>query len=61
MLESLWQFKDESKKIYMAYFFFLKSTHLNTIYEAARHLGWIDPAKHRVEHVGFGVVLGEDK
>ncbi|PVD34867.1 hypothetical protein C0Q70_06146 [Pomacea canaliculata] len=26
-----------------------QSTHLNTIYEAARHLGWIDPAKHRVE------------
>ena len=31
------------------------------MFEAARQLGWIDPAKHRVEHVGFGVVLGEDK
>ena len=23
--------------------------------------GYYDPAKNRVEHVGFGVVLGEDK
>ena len=38
-----------------------QATHLNTVFEAARQLGWIDPAKHRVEHVGFGVVLGEDK
>lgn len=35
--------------------------HLESIYSGGRMLGWYDPAKVRVEHVGFGVVLGEDK
>lgn len=30
------------------------------IYSAARLIGWLKP-EHRVEHVEFGVVLGEDK
>ncbi|XP_076446688.1 arginine--tRNA ligase, cytoplasmic-like [Babylonia areolata] len=38
-----------------------QGTHLTTVFEAARQLGWMDRSKHRVEHVGFGVVLGEDK
>ncbi|KAL8617042.1 hypothetical protein ACOMHN_014213 [Nucella lapillus] len=37
-----------------------QATHLTTVFEAARQLGWMDSSKHRVEHVGFGVVLGED-
>ncbi|UYV77638.1 RARS [Cordylochernes scorpioides] len=28
---------------------------------AAEQAGWLDPSKVRVDHVGFGVVLGEDK
>lgn len=35
--------------------------HLETIYAAGKQLGWISDRKHRVEHVGFGLVLGEDK
>lgn len=31
------------------------------IFAAAKQIGWLDAGKHRVEHVGFGVVLGEDK
>ncbi|XP_074650905.1 arginine--tRNA ligase, cytoplasmic-like isoform X2 [Tubulanus polymorphus] len=38
-----------------------QGTHFQAIFGAAKRAGWIDPIKHRVEHVGFGVVLGEDK
>ncbi|XP_005113293.2 arginine--tRNA ligase, cytoplasmic [Aplysia californica] len=38
-----------------------QNIHLETVYEAARRLGWADKAKHRIQHVGFGSVLGEDK
>lgn len=38
-----------------------QSIHLNSIFLAAAKAGWFDPAVTRVEHVGFGVVLGEDK
>jgi len=34
--------------------------HLQSVYSAARIVGWLKP-EHRVEHVEFGVVLGEDK
>ena len=34
---------------------------MNTVFKAAAHMGWFDPRKTRVEHVGFGLVLGEDK
>ena len=40
--------------------FSFKSTHFQTIFEAAKMAGWLKP-EHRVEHVEFGVVLGEDK
>jgi hypothetical protein len=33
---------------------------LQSIYSAAGIVGW-KKAEHRVEHVEFGVVLGEDK
>ena len=33
--------------------------HFQTIFQAAKQLGWLE--KVRVDHVGFGVVLGEDK
>jgi len=38
-----------------------QGVHLQTVYSAARHVGWYTPEVNRVEHVGFGVVLGEDK
>ncbi|XP_041357238.1 arginine--tRNA ligase, cytoplasmic-like [Gigantopelta aegis] len=38
-----------------------QALHLNTIFAAAELVGWSSPQLHRVEHVGFGVVLGEDK
>lgn len=38
--------------------------HFQTVFAAARRAGWLpDPKQHklpRVDHVGFGVVLGED-
>jgi arginyl-tRNA synthetase len=38
-----------------------QAIHLNSIFLAGAKAGWYDPAVTRVEHVGFGVVLGEDK
>uniref|UniRef100_A0A3Q1C572 Arginine--tRNA ligase, cytoplasmic n=1 Tax=Amphiprion ocellaris TaxID=80972 RepID=A0A3Q1C572_AMPOC len=38
-----------------------QGTHLQLVYAAGRMFGWYDPQVTRVEHAGFGVVLGEDK
>jgi len=38
-----------------------QSSHFDLIFKAARAAGWYDPSKVRVEHIGFGCVLGEDK
>uniref|UniRef100_A0A7E4VDA7 Probable arginine--tRNA ligase, cytoplasmic n=1 Tax=Panagrellus redivivus TaxID=6233 RepID=A0A7E4VDA7_PANRE len=38
-----------------------QSLHLETIYAAARDLGYYTPEEKRVQHIGFGLVLGEDK
>jgi len=38
-----------------------KADHFKTIFGVARKLGWYDPSTTRVDHVAFGVVLGEDK
>jgi len=38
-----------------------QSEHLETVYSAGRDLGFYDPKLKRVKHVGFGLVLGEDK
>uniref|UniRef100_A0A1I7U336 Probable arginine--tRNA ligase, cytoplasmic n=1 Tax=Caenorhabditis tropicalis TaxID=1561998 RepID=A0A1I7U336_9PELO len=37
-----------------------QNLHLETIYAAGRDFGWYDETTQRVEHVGFGLVLGED-
>ncbi|KAH8238364.1 hypothetical protein KR032_005185 [Drosophila birchii] len=37
-----------------------QSTHFNTIFKAAERSAILNPAVHRVDHVQFGVVLGED-
>uniref|UniRef100_A0A8R1EJ73 tRNA-synt_1d domain-containing protein n=2 Tax=Caenorhabditis japonica TaxID=281687 RepID=A0A8R1EJ73_CAEJA len=38
-----------------------QSLHLETVFAAGRDFGWYDEAVQRVEHVAFGLVLGEDK
>ncbi|XP_012989983.1 arginine--tRNA ligase, cytoplasmic isoform X2 [Esox lucius] len=38
-----------------------QSTHFQLVFAAAQMIGWYDPKVTRVEHAGFGVVLGEDK
>jgi len=38
-----------------------QGVHFQLIYAAARLAGFYDPEKVRVDHVGFGVVLGPDK
>jgi len=38
-----------------------QAPHFELIVEVAKDLGILDPSKVRVDHVGFGVVLGEDK
>lgn len=38
-----------------------QAIHLNGVFQMGAKAGWFDPQVTRVEHVGFGVVLGEDK
>jgi len=37
-----------------------QSLHFQMVFKAAELAGWLDPAKTRVDHVGFGLVLGLD-
>ncbi|XP_055596538.1 probable arginine--tRNA ligase, cytoplasmic [Uranotaenia lowii] len=37
-----------------------QATHFQTIFSCARKAGILNPSIHRVDHVAFGVVLGED-
>lgn len=52
---------DENGKILIYVVDCGQSSHFEGIFTAAKALGWWDSAKARVEHVGFGVVLGEDR
>ncbi|XP_030763160.1 arginine--tRNA ligase, cytoplasmic [Sitophilus oryzae] len=38
-----------------------QATHFQTIFACSEKVGILKKDKHRVDHVGFGVVLGEDK
>ncbi|KAB5548644.1 hypothetical protein PHYPO_G00057960 [Pangasianodon hypophthalmus] len=38
-----------------------QAMHFQVVFAAARMIGWYDPKVTRVEHAGFGVVLGEDR
>ncbi|KAI4882808.1 hypothetical protein NFI96_012252 [Prochilodus magdalenae] len=38
-----------------------QGVHFQIVFAAAQLIGWYDPKVTRVEHAGFGVVLGEDK
>jgi len=42
-------------------FFVVQSTHFQVLFSCAERAGILNPSKVRVDHVGFGVVLGEDK
>eukprot|EP00127_Corallochytrium_limacisporum_P004005 Clim_evm54s156 gene=Clim_evmTU54s156 len=37
-----------------------QNMHLEAVFEAGAEVGWYDPKEIRVEHVGFGLVLGDD-
>lgn len=37
-----------------------QATHFKAIFSCAKRAGILDPSKVRIDHVGFGVVLGED-
>jgi len=38
-----------------------QALHFEILFSAGQKVGWYDPKQTRVEHAGFGVVLGEDK
>lgn len=38
-----------------------QGVHFNICFKAAEAAGWYNPKNTRVEHTGFGVVLGDDK
>lgn len=38
-----------------------QSMHFDLVFDAAKMIGWAKPGLSRIEHAGFGVVLGEDK
>uniref|UniRef100_A0A914D7C9 Arginyl-tRNA synthetase catalytic core domain-containing protein n=1 Tax=Acrobeloides nanus TaxID=290746 RepID=A0A914D7C9_9BILA len=38
-----------------------QSLHFETVFGAGRDLGYYDPKEKRVEHIGFGLVCGDDK
>jgi arginyl-tRNA synthetase len=42
-------------------FFIVQSTHFQVLFGCAERAGFLDPSKVRADHVGFGVMLGEDK
>merc|ERR1719163_2111067 len=37
-----------------------QETHFHTVFKAAERAGWHRPPLTRIDHMGFGVVLGED-
>jgi arginyl-tRNA synthetase len=37
-----------------------QETHFHTVFKAAERAGWHRPPQTRIDHMGFGVVLGED-
>jgi len=39
---------------------FSQGDHFHMIFDAGRMIGWIDDDKHKLEHIGFGTVMGED-
>lgn len=39
---------------------FSQGDHFQMCFSAAEMIGWTDPKRHKLEHIGFGTVMGED-
>ena len=39
---------------------FTQGDHFDMCFRAADKAGWVEPKKHRLEHIGFGTVQGDD-
>jgi arginyl-tRNA synthetase len=39
---------------------FTQSDHFHMVFGAAKNIGWVDDDTHRLDHIGFGTVQGED-
>jgi len=39
---------------------FSQGDHFKMCYLAAEKIGWVKPKKHKLEHIGFGTVMGDD-
>jgi len=39
---------------------FSQADHFKLCFGAARKIGWVNDKKHRLDHIGFGTVMGED-
>ena len=39
---------------------FTQGDHFQMVFKAARKIGWVDGDSHRLDHIGFGTVQGED-
>jgi arginyl-tRNA synthetase len=39
---------------------YAQTDHFQQCFAAARLIGWVDPNKHKLEHIGFGTVMGDD-
>mmetsp|Transcript_61020 Transcript_61020/g.90490 ORF Transcript_61020/g.90490 Transcript_61020/m.90490 type:complete len:855 (+) Transcript_61020:130-2694(+) len=37
-----------------------QADHFKMCFSAAKMIGWVDPSTHKLEHIGFGTVQGED-
>lgn len=39
---------------------FTQADHFSMVFAAAKKIGWVDDDSHRLDHIGFGTVQGED-
>jgi len=39
---------------------FTQADHFQMVFAAAKKIGWVDDESHRLDHIGFGTVQGED-
>lgn len=60
-IAALWYRLNELKADRIIYYTdYTQKDHFSLLFEVGRMAGIIDPKKHRVDHVGFGTVNGED-
>ena len=52
---------DELKARHIVYITdFTQGDHFQMVFAAAKKIGWVDESSHRLDHIGFGTVQGED-